>query len=168
MPSFIFILAIVSAGALLLNGCSSPDRPRAFATSGELTELNLLTTPVGLDLDGKPGIDGFSLKVYPGIAESPKAVPIRSGTLEILMFDGTLFGRADLPAPLKIWTFNREQLRNYEFSSGIGAGYELALSWGENVPTHSMISVGARYTSPTGRIVTSSLTSVTVLNKQAR
>jgi len=154
------VLALVLC--LLLCGCSSTG---PFSSNGEIVQLNLLTAPVGLDLDGRPGIDGFSTKVYASNASDPKAVPIRTGTLELLMFDGTLFGRTNVPPALHTWSFTAEQLRNYEFKARIGTGYELLLPWGRDVPTRNMITVGARYTSPEGKIVTSGLTSVTVLNK---
>src|SRR5689334_15232937 len=120
---------------------SSPPRPSS-AKSGELTQLNVLTAPVGLDLDGRPGIDGFSIRVYGNIASNPKPVSITSGTLEILMFDGSVYGRTNLPPPLRVWTFQANQLRNYEFTARIGVGYEFSLPWGANVPTRNLISVG--------------------------
>ena len=125
-----FSITVTAAICLAVIGCSSSSRRSSLFSpkSGELTELNVLTAPVGLDLDGRPGIDGFSVRVYGNIASNPKPVPIVSGTLEVLMFDGTVYGRT-------------------------------------NVPTRNLISVGARYTSPEGKILTSSLSSVTVLSK---
>jgi hypothetical protein len=164
-----FFSSIAAAAGILLvaSGCSSSGRRSSFhaPSSGELIELNVLTAPVGLDLDGRPGIDGFSVRVFGNITANPKPVPIVSGTLEIVMFDGTVYGRTNVPPPLHIWTFAADQLRNYEFKARIGTGYEFALPWGTNVPTRNLISIGARYTSPEGRILTSSLSSVTVLNK---
>jgi hypothetical protein len=161
------ITALAAAICLAAMGCSSapPRTSPSSPKSGELTELNVLTAPVGLDLDGRPGIDGFSVRVYGNIASNPKPVPIVSGTLEVLMFDGTVYGRTNVPPPLHIWTFPANQLRNYEFTARIGVGYEFSLKWGTNVPTRNLISVGARYTSPEGKVLTSSLSSVTVLNK---
>lgn len=160
-------LSLGLAAVLLLGGCSSPGGKPLIpaATSGELLELNVLTAPVGLDIDGRPGIDGFSVKVFANNASNPKPVPIRSGTLEILMFDGTLFGRTNLPPALRTWMFTSEQLRLYEFTARIGTGYEFLLAWGENVPTRRIISVGARYTAPDGHVLTSSLSSVTVIDR---
>jgi hypothetical protein len=156
-----------AAGILLVaSGCSSSGRSSFHApTSGELIELNVLTAPVGLDLDGRPGIDGFSVRVFGNITANPKPVPIRSGILEILMFDGTVYGRTNVPPALSSWTFNAEELRPHEFTARIGTGYEFALPWGTNVPTRNLISIGARHTSPEGKVLTSSLSSVTVLNK---
>src|SRR4051812_14302058 len=133
------IAAIVAMICLAAIGCSSSERRTSlFApNSGEVTELNVLTAPVGLDLDGRPGIDGFSVRVYANIASNPKTVPIVSGTLEILMFDGTVYGRTNVPPALRIWTFPADQLRNHEFTARIGVGYEFALPWGTNVPTRN-------------------------------
>ena len=159
------LTAGIGAILLLCAACSSTHPKRSFPTTGELVELNILTSPVGLDLDGRPGIDGFSLKAYASTATNPKAVPIRSGTLEVLMFDGTLFGRTNLPPPLHTWTFTAAELRPYEFVAPLGTGYGLNLAWGSDIPTRRLITVGARYTSSEGKILTSSLSSVTVLNK---
>jgi hypothetical protein len=150
---------------LLGAACSSTEHKPAFSTAGEFVELNILTSPVGIDLDGRPGIDGFALKAYASIATNPKAVPIRSGTLEVLMFDGTLFGRTNLPPALHTWSFTASELRQREFTAPLGTGYELGLAWGSDIPTRRLITVGARYTSPEGKILTSPLSSVTVLNK---
>jgi hypothetical protein len=160
-------LLVVLILTLLCGGCSSPRQRPIFSgpTSGELVELNILTAPVGLDLDGRPGIDGISLRAYGNIAANPKPVSIRSGTLEVLMFDGTLYGRTNLPPALHIWKFTAEQLRPLEFQARIGTGYEFLLPWGDDRPTRRMVSVGARYTSPEGNIITSSLSSVTVIDK---
>jgi hypothetical protein len=158
--------AIGLALCLWLASCSSTGRRPLFAGSAEIVELNVLTAPVGLDLDGKPGLDGFSIRVFAGAKANPKPVPIRAGTLEIVMFDGTLFGRTNLPPPLRVWTFTPDELRQREFTSGIGTGYDLLLAWGRNVPTRRLITVGARYTSPSGNVLTSSPSSVTVIDRQ--
>lgn len=159
------VTSIAFGACLLASSCSSTPVGRSFSTTGELVELNILTSPVGLDLDGQPGIDGFSLKVYANNASNPKVVPIRSGVLEVLMWDGSMYGRTNLPPPLHVWTYTAQELRNFEFTTGIGTGYQLAPAWGRDVPTRNLISVGARYTSPEGKIITSGLSSVTVLNK---
>lgn len=153
------------AAILLASACSSTPTKPFFPTTGELVELNIMTSPVGLDLDGQPGIDGFSVKVYANNASNPKPVPIRTGVLEVLMWDGSLYGRTNLPAPLHVWSYTAQDLRNFEFTGGIGTGYQLALNWGRDIPTRHLVSVGARYTSPEGKIITSGLSSVTVLNK---
>jgi len=124
-----------------------------------------MTAPVGLNLDERPGPDGFSVKVYANAKDNPKPVPIRAGVLEILMFDGSFFGRTNVPPPLKTWSFTAEQLRSCEFTSRIGTGYDLVLSWGLDRPAQHLITVAARYTSPEQEILTSRPSSVTVIDK---
>lgn len=145
-------------------GCSSAPKPAPFSVGGEIVQLNLLTMPVGLNLDGQPGVDGVAVKVYANNASNPKTIPIPSGTLEILAWDGTLFGKTNVPPPLKIWTFTAAELRAMQFESGIGAGYDLILRWGAAVPSKNMMTVAGRYTSPEGRVITSHPSSVTVID----
>jgi hypothetical protein len=161
VPPILFV-----ALALALSACSSPERRTVFRpTSGDLTELNLITAPVGLNLDGQGGLDGFSVKVFANIASNPKPVPIRSGTLEVLMFDGTFYGRTNVPTPLRVWSFHAEELRPSEFTAGIGTGYDFLLAWGTNRPTRRIITIAARHTSAEGNIITSRPSSVTVIDK---
>jgi hypothetical protein len=156
----------IVAAARALSACSSPRPQGVFRpTSGELVELNIITAPVGLNLDGPPGLDGFSVKVYANIAANPKPVPIRSGTLEVLMFDGTFYGRTNVPPALRVWSFTAEELRPLEFTARIGTGYDFLLPWGTNRPTRQLISIAARYTSAEGKVLTSRPSSVTVLDQ---
>ena len=160
-----FLCASISAAlAVLFNGCASPP-PQPSASAGEVRELNVMTMPVALNLDQNPGVDGFSAKVYANDAAHPKPVAIRNGQLEVLIWDGTLFGATNVPPPLKTWTFDASQLLQYRFESGIGVGYEFSLRWGTNQPTKRLITVAARYTAPNGQVVTSRPSSVTVIDR---
>jgi hypothetical protein len=123
-----------------------------------------MTHPVGLNLDAAPGPDGFSIKVFFDDG-SPKPVPFRKGTLEVLMFDGTLPKADSGVQPLKTWRFTPEEIREHEFKAGIGTGYELSLAWGENEPTQRNITVAARYLSPLGASIYSAPSSVTVASR---
>lgn len=156
---------VLIAGALLLAGCSHAPLQLAPAT-GRITQVNLITAPVGLNIDGRPGADAFSAKVYVNDARNAKAIPIASGTLEILMFDGTFYGRTNLPSPIKLWSFDSAALaREHQFKSTIGTGYDFLLAWGTNRPTERIVTVVARYTGPDGAILVSDASSVTVLEK---
>ncbi len=158
---------LVCAVTSFLSACATSKKPGSSfgAEAGAIEGLNVLAIPVGLNLDRIPGPDSFSVKVYAVNATNPKAVPIRSGTLEILTFDGTFFGRTNVPPVLRSWSFESSQLEPVRFQSQVGTGYEFTLSWGTNKPTHTLMSVAARYTSPAGEIVTSRPSSVTVIDK---
>jgi hypothetical protein len=151
-------------GIALLVGCAhSPGVPGAPA--GSLAQLHVMTAPVGLNLDDRPGVDGFSVKVYANDASNPKTVPIQSGTLEILMFNGTFFGGTNLRPPAKIWTFDSSELKNHQAASSIGTGYDFLLRWETNRPTERLITVLARYHGSDGAILISPASSVTVMDK---
>jgi hypothetical protein len=149
----------------LAAGCASAPKPVINSFDSPLVELNLITAPVALNLDNQPGVDGFSTKVYANNARNPKPVPIASGQLDIVIFDGTLFGKTNLPSPLRTWSFTAGELKAHQFEASIGTGYDFVLAWGPNRPTQRMISVAARYTSPDGRIITSFPSSVMVVDR---
>lgn len=149
---------------LLLSACSTPG-PVVSTPSGEIVQLHVMTMPVGLNLDGIPGVDGFSVKIYANNASNPKTVPIPRGQLEIIIWDGSLFGLGNIPPALHIWKWHAAEIQPFISKSGIGASYEFTLLWGADRPTQRLITVGARYTAPDGRVVTSRPSSVTVVDK---
>jgi hypothetical protein len=121
-----------------------------------IDEINLLAAPVALNFDQTPGPDGFIVKVYAASARQPKPVPIESGKIEVMMFDGSpdLHG-AGLGRPLRVWNFTAEDLKPFEIHTSIGIGYQLAPLWGDAKPTGNKVSVIVRYTSPKGATITS-------------
>lgn len=159
-----FATRILLALALLSAGCASAPKV-AILGSGRIREINIMTSPVGLNLDERPGVDGFSMKVFANDESNPKAVPIQEGAVEIMMFNGNFYGKTNVPAPAKTWHFEAAELKNYQVKSSIGAGYEFVLSWGTNHPMARLITVVARYNSPSGRSIFSPASSVTVLER---
>lgn len=128
--------------AVLLTGCQSTKQPARTLGGTDIDSLNVLTFPVAVNLDDQPGSDGFAIKLYAGNIRHAKTRPIQIGTLEVLLFDGTL---TDPDAkPLKTWTFTAEQLRTYQINATIGTGYQLALRWGKDRPTQPRFSVVTR------------------------
>ncbi len=163
-----YITPLLSAMvALFATACatSKKSEPVTHHESGSIDTLNVIAVPVGLNLDQNPGPDSFSIKVYANTADEAKAIPITKGTLEIVTFDGTFFGRTNLPPVLRSWTFESAKLVPYEFKAHIGTGYEFTLGWGTNKPTHTLMSIAARYTSPSGEVVTSRPSAVTVFDR---
>jgi len=160
--------AIATGLALLLCGfgCTSTKppasaAPRAQDAGSRIIELNLLTMPVAVNLDGIPGVDGFAIRVYPSDGAHPKAQPIRSGALDILMYDG-LVSATDWRsrAPRQTWSFTAAELKQRAFSTAIGTGYKFALSWGNNPPSGNKLTILVRYQSPDGSVVYSEPSSI--------
>jgi hypothetical protein len=77
----------ITAATIILAGCKSSGP----SPSGKdrIVQLNVITVPVALDLDGTPGVDGVAVKLYANNAHEPKAARIREGRVEFVLFDGT-------------------------------------------------------------------------------
>lgn len=110
----------------------------------------MLAVPVALNLDPLPGPDSVAIKIYAGNLREAKPVPITSGTLELLMFDGVLRKSTNAPRPLHTWSFTARQLKRYEFKASIGIGYELTASWTTNKPTAAKATLISRYVPESG------------------
>jgi hypothetical protein len=150
-------------------GCvSEPEqqkpRPRPAEGSGSgIQEIEVLALPVALNLDQVPGPDGFIIKVFATNRKRPKSIPIESGKLEIVMYDGVPGVTGPLPPqPRRVWTYSAEQLKPFEIHSSIGVSYELAPLWGDAKPNGSRITVGVRYTAADGKVITSAPSVISV------
>lgn len=125
---------------------TSPSCALAPAHS-HISELHLFGLPSAVDLDGRPGPDGITVRIFASTATEPRGVPIRSGTLEILLFDGPLPPGQPLPSkPLHVWSLTPQQLLPLASESKLGTGYQLTLPWTGTPPTRASVSVIARHT----------------------
>ncbi len=122
-------------------------------------ELNLLSMPVAVNLDGKDGADGIAIKVFAANQDEPKAVPIRKGHLEILAYDGKV-DTAPAAKPFHTWRFSAAELAGYKFTTALGTGYNLVLSWAPQQLTQARVVVVARYLPPHGPPVVSAPNSI--------
>ncbi|MBP8259166.1 MAG: hypothetical protein KA118_05845 [Verrucomicrobia bacterium] len=142
------------AAAALASGCASSGKatrppPPGPVSTRPVDSLNLLTTPVALDLDRQPGADGFAVQVYATRLGKAKTQPIRTGALEILLLDGVVTSPGVREqVPIRIWRFEAAELGAHAVDTAIGAGYRLTLAWGSNGPTLPMFSVVARHVQP--------------------
>lgn len=154
-------LCLAAATLLLVSGCASPGGGRSA-----VDQLHLLTIPLAVNFDNAPGADGFAIKVYASRASEPKPVAISRGSVEIVMYDGVV-RLSDLATarPLRTWTFAADALRDRQYTTSIGVGYQFALPWGEAKPTADRITVLARFRSLDGKAI-ASLPSSIVTNNQ--
>ena len=112
-----------------------------------------MTQPVAANLDGVPGPDGFQVKVY--LYQKDKAIPGK-GTLEIMMFDGTVPpGDLSLTSPKKSWVFSPSELKPFLAISYGLAHYQLALPWENDKPSAKTVTILARYKERNGNEITS-------------
>jgi len=131
--------------------------------AGEIDALHVFSLPVALDLDGRPGPDGFGLTVYASNAGGAKGIPIKDGRVEILMFDGALAADAITNAqPRRVWTFTPTELKKQAIHTSLGTGYRFTLPWLDRPPTQSRITILARIASARRPPVQSAATIVAV------
>ena len=135
------LICVLAAVALVLGACKSATTATSPKDKDRIVELNLITVPVALDLDGQPGVDGIAVKLYASNGRDPKASRIREGKVEFVLFDGTFHGRTNAPPVFQTVTFTAPELRLNELKSNIGYGYEVSIRWGTNLPTQRIMSV---------------------------
>ncbi len=144
---------------VLCAGCTTDSARAGSPAAAAIHELNVLSMPVALNLDGKPGADGIAIKVFASNQDEPKAVPIRKGHLEIVAYDGNL-DTAPGAKPFHTWRFSAADLAGYEFTTALGTGYNLVLSWAPQQLTRERVVVIARYLPPKGPPVVSAPSSI--------
>ena len=128
---------------LLLASCAT------IPSSSDISQVHLFGLPVAVNMDQRPGPDGISVRVFASAPDKARGLPVRSGTLEILAFDGPLPPGKPLPAqPFASWSFNPAQLRPLASSSALGIGYDFTLPWPGTAPAGSHVTVLARYAAP--------------------
>jgi hypothetical protein len=140
--------------ALALTGCVSSLPTPVRRSSGAIIEVNLLTMPVALNLNAAPGADGIQVRVFLVAQGQAKTVPMASGTLEVVAYDGSV-SPEHLPAPFQVWRFGPDALIPSAFNSMVGTGYNLILSWAPRILTRKRVTVLAKYRPPHGPAVVS-------------
>jgi hypothetical protein len=152
-------------------GCSAPSsslpKPSARTSSrSAVAELHLFGVPVTLNLDDRPGPDGFAVTLYASNGVQDKGIAIKNGTVRFLMYDGASNPAGTAPTePRHTWTFSTEELQAFEGRSAIGIGYRFALRWGEALPKRDRIVIVAQYTGPDQRTISSQPSTITVASK---
>lgn len=130
----------------VLVGESADREETVVRSSSRIQELHLFTVPSAMDLDGKPGADGFEVRIYASTAEKAKGLPINQGRLEVLMWDGVLSSqKGSTNKPLHSWTFKSDELKRFSTQTSLGVGYNLVLRWEEDVPRKEGFTVVARF-----------------------
>ncbi len=163
-----------SATGLLLvglaGGCAT-NSGGAGSTGGRGSdvEVHLFTVPVAMNLEGNGGADGIGVRVYFSTPGGVRGIPLRKGTLEILMYNGMVSsGNMKETPPLKVWSFEASRLAGFEDQNALGIVYQLPLKWQKARPSARIISVVARYRSAQGVEQLSTVNSITIPAKSAR
>ncbi len=152
------LVAAFGAGGLV--GCGTPSRAPAVGSRTMIHELNVVGLPVAVNLDDQPGADGVVVRLFAANRSLPRALPIRSGSLEVSAYEGTPSSAA-LPVPFQVWTYSPQELARREVSTTLGLGYNLLLSWVPRVLSSDRVTIIVRYQGPDGATVTSAPNSIT-------
>lgn len=153
------LIAAFLAIGVTLAGCATRPVAPAPPRNAVITEVNLITMPVALNLNATPGADGVQLRVFLVAQGHSETVPIPAGRLEIVAYDGSL-NPTSATTPFRVWRFNPDDLAPDAFTSAVGAGYNLILSWAPEILTHKRVTVVARYYPPKGPVVVSAPSSI--------
>lgn len=145
-------LALAAGLTLLcLNGCVSSDSAALSWGSGSIQELHLLVLPVTLKSSQAGATDGFAVRVFASDRRRAKGIPIRSGTLEILGYEGSPYETNPRNmTPAQIWSYPAASLPPFAISTSLGTGYDLALPWQGQRPTNNRLTLVARHTPASG------------------
>ncbi len=159
MTAFAKILAgTLALSALLTAGCGTPG-----GASHGIDEVHLFGLPAALNLDNIPGPDAFSVRVFASSSTLAKGVAVRTGAIEIVLYDGGYTAGQTMDAPpLRTWSFTPQQLKGLANENRLGIGYEFTLPWAGTPPKRNRITIVARYRPPTGAPVISGPSSITL------
>lgn len=146
----------VLAALMLAAGCST----LSGGGNEGVDAVHVFGLPVTINMDTKPGPDGFAVRVFVTKNGGAKGTVISSGSIEILMFDGAM-KIEDLAKqePKQSWKFNPKQLAAMREQTSLGNAYRFTLRWNEP-PTHGHITVLARYVPQKGEPIYASPSSI--------
>lgn len=151
-------LAALVAGWLLV-GCVAVNSN----SNGGIGDLHLFAVPNALNLDGNPGPDGIGVRIYASPPGKAEGVAVRSGRIEIWIWDGVVTNPGSHQKTLHVWSFGSADLEPFAGSTTtLGVGYQLALGWGTNRPSGKVVTVQARYHAPNGQALSSTTSTISV------
>src|SRR5512143_2791389 len=105
VPGMLFRAAGVGL-VLWLAGCTTPgDGTQPAQMPFPIDTLVLISAPAAVNVDANPGPDGIAVRIFGWSETRARALPLESGTLEVLMFDGVINEQTPATAkPLHIWS----------------------------------------------------------------
>ena len=148
-------LALVAA--LLPAACGTLSGGRSEGVDA----VHVFGLPVTINMDTRPGPDGFAVRVFLTKNGGAKGTTINNGSIEVLMFDGVLaLDEVQTRQPKQLWKFAPKQLSAMREQTSLGNAYRFTLRW-EEPPQHGHITVLARYIPERGQPIYSSPSSIT-------
>lgn len=150
----ILLVSLLAAG---IAGCDAQSRGRRLSRPPKpvvrVDRIEVLSTPVALNFDSRPGPDGVAVKVYLFRVDRPEPVTVE-GRLELMLYDQKI-SSSDLHTrePFHVWRLGPDELAMYLSRGIVGWRYAMDLRWGSRRPRGGTISLVVRYLSPEGPAV---------------
>lgn len=142
--------------ALLFAGCGT-----LSGKNEGVDAVHVFGLPVTINMDTRPGPDGFAVRVFVTKNGGAKGATINNGSIEVLMFDGVIgVDEIQSKQPTQLWRFTARQLPAMREQTSLGNAYRFALRW-DQPPRHGHITVLARYLPERGEPTYSSPSSIT-------
>jgi len=146
--------------ALFVVGCAGPST--GLRTAKRAVGLDLWVAPLAKDLDGRPGVDGLSLRLMlQDAATRQPQIAADVDQIELLLFEGEPRQLDDASA-FHIWRLTGESMRMFAAKFYGLWCYEITLRWPDRVPATSSVTLMARYRSKKGRVVQSAPSTVSI------
>jgi len=149
---------------LAAGGCGPAGRIRPPQAVGQIDVISLRLVPAPVNLDEKPGADGFIAQVSFYRFARPEPVAIK-GTLEVMLFAGggapETWSRQD---PFQVWSFTPEELARCMIRDRGLWSYAVPLPWRGDGPRCPCATLIARYRPAEGRPVLSAPSTVPLAN----
>lgn len=149
---------LAAVAVLVLSGCGNTGPvkvqnhpPRGVA---EVDVIGLrMTPPAPVNWDGRPGPDGLQVQVNFFRRDEDLSVTVK-GSLELALYEGRIeVEHLGAARPVRTWRFDSVELSTYCGKSAFGWGYAMRLPWGSQPPPGPNATLGSRYISPGGRVV---------------
>lgn len=149
------VALVLVAGLTLfcLGGCasSSGGGGSSYWSGGAIHELHLLVLPGVVKFDQSGATNGFAVRVFASDRSRAKGISIRSGTLEILGYEGSPYETDPRTmTPAQVWSYPAASLPPFVISTSLGTGYDLTLPWQGQRPTNNRLTLVARHTPASG------------------
>ena len=130
------------------------DLRNIVAVSPSVDNINLHTSPSAMNWDNQPGTDGIEARIYFFRVDTSQAISLNAGTLEFVMYPGRVPAEQLSEAtPIRTWRFTARDMQRRRNKTVIGWAHQFRLSFDDQRPNASAVTVTARLMRPNGKLL---------------
>ena len=145
---FFFVTQAVCGCVTNQDGANEGKLSLGLSGVGSVDSIRLFTSPAVLNLDNKPGVDGFTAKIYAIDEDRPKPIKVNAGEIEFMVFESTIESE-----PLQVWKFDTKKLKRHMATTQIGVVYDFRLIWDSTKAPKRKAAILAQYRSVDGKVI---------------